>query len=144
MIRNTIYLTVLFSFINLMGVEYVSLPFVNAMEFNQKQKLHQQLLDNFAHPVVGQEEAVIEEEVQPEEEEEVEEEVWYNNTNLFNYPFNDYKIYEEFRRDFSAFLNGADANYFASNATTCFENAINLIQYDFELLIIKLMYGDLK
>ena len=102
MIRNTIYLTVLFSFINLMGVEYVSLPFVNAMEFNQKQKLHQQLLDNFAHPVVGQEEAVIEEEVQPEEEEEVEEEVWYNNTNLFNYPFNDYKIYEEFRRDFAS------------------------------------------
>lgn len=35
-------------------------------------------------------------------------------------------------------------NYFASNATNCFTNTLNLIQYDIELLVIKLMYGNLK
>ena len=39
---------------------------------------------------------------------------------------------------------GMRADFFASNATTCFINSLNLAQYDFELLIIKLMYGDLK
>ena len=36
------------------------------------------------------------------------------------------------------------ANYFASNATNCFTNSLNLAQYDVELLMIKLMYGDTK
>lgn len=37
-----------------------------------------------------------------------------------------------------------NANFFASNATTCFENTLNLLQYDVELLMVKLMYGSVK
>ena len=43
-----------------------------------------------------------------------------------------------------AFLLGADANYYASNSTKCFDKFLNLIQYDFELMIIKYMYGNAK
>jgi hypothetical protein len=39
---------------------------------------------------------------------------------------------------------GAEADYFASNATACFVNALNLAQYDVELLMVKLMYGNTK
>ena len=39
---------------------------------------------------------------------------------------------------------GARADFFASNATTCFVNSLNLAQYDVELLVVKLMYGDVK
>lgn len=123
MIRNMISLAMVVSILNFIGLQDVSLPSVSAMEFNQKQKLHKQLLDKFVHPIVRQEEdVVVDEEGEGETvvEEVVEEEPWYNNTNLFNYPFNNYSIYEEFRRDFDAFLAGANANYFASNATTCF------------------------
>ena len=53
-------------------------------------------------------------------------------------------MYEQIRAEWGAFLKGAQANFFASNATTCFENALNLAQFDVELLIIKLMYGNVK
>jgi hypothetical protein len=41
-------------------------------------------------------------------------------------------------------LLGLNADYFASNATTCFTNTLNLLQFDVELLIVKLMYGNAK
>ena len=42
------------------------------------------------------------------------------------------------------FLLGANASYYAPNSTVCFDTALNLYQKDFDLLIIKLMYGDFK
>lgn len=37
-----------------------------------------------------------------------------------------------------------NADFFAANASTCFQNTLNLIQYDVELLMVKLMYGSAK
>jgi len=45
---------------------------------------------------------------------------------------------------FSAFLAGADSDYYAANATVCFNSYMNIIEYDFDLLMIKWMYGDAK
>ena len=67
-----------------------------------------------------------------------------NETNPLNYPFQDYKTFEVIRKEWGAFILGMRANYFASNATNCFTNTLNLAQYDIELLIIKIMYGNLK
>jgi len=53
-------------------------------------------------------------------------------------------LYESIRKEWGSYLDGMNANYFASNATTCFENTLNLLQYDVELLIVKLMYGSVK
>lgn len=43
-----------------------------------------------------------------------------------------------------AFLSGADSDFYASNATVCFNSFMNLIEYDFDLLMIQWMYGDAK
>lgn len=44
----------------------------------------------------------------------------------------------------NAFFAGADSNFYASNATICFNYLMNVIEYDFDLLMIKLMYGTVK
>ena len=67
-----------------------------------------------------------------------------NNTNPLGYPFQDYHIYENIRAEWGAFLFGMNADFFAANASTCFSNTLNLIQYDVELLMVKLMYGSAK
>jgi len=41
-------------------------------------------------------------------------------------------------------MTGANASWFASNATNCVNYALNLYQYDVDLLMIKLMYGSTK
>lgn len=45
---------------------------------------------------------------------------------------------------FNAFLEGADSNFYAPNATICFNYLMNIIEYDLDLLMIKWMYGDVK
>lgn len=39
-------------------------------------------------------------------------------------------------------MYGSDATSYAANATNCFIQGINLVQYDIDLLVIKYMYGD--
>lgn len=41
-------------------------------------------------------------------------------------------------------MYGANATSYASNSTNCFNNLVNLIQFDYDLLMIKYMFGDLK
>jgi hypothetical protein len=45
---------------------------------------------------------------------------------------------------FNGFLAGADSDWYAPNTTVCFNNLMNIIEYDFELLLIKYMYGNTK
>ena len=65
-----------------------------------------------------------------------------NWTNMIGYPFLDHHIYDLIRLYTNAFLSGAHVNEYASNGTTCFNNMFNLVQYDFDLLMIKWMYGN--
>lgn len=114
------------------------LPTVSAMELNLRHKsssagLYLPQPKQRTHPLVQQSDG--EEAPAPD---------MSNNSNPFNFPFQDYAIYQGIRKDWGAFLLGARADYFASNATTCFINSLNLAQYDVELLIVKLMYGDVK
>jgi hypothetical protein len=44
----------------------------------------------------------------------------------------------------NAFLMGADSNFYAPNATICFNYFMNIIEYDLDLLMIKWMYGSVK
>lgn len=67
-----------------------------------------------------------------------------NASNPLGYPFQDYTFYKIARQDGGAFLAGARADYFAANATVCFNNSMNLLQYDVDLLAIKLLYGTVK
>lgn len=41
-------------------------------------------------------------------------------------------------------MEGANATYYAPNATVCFNNALDLVMYDVDLLMIKLMFGDFR
>ena len=41
-------------------------------------------------------------------------------------------------------MSGANATWYAPNSTICYNNALNLIQFDFDLLMVKLMYSNLK
>ena len=79
----------------------------------------------------------------PEPEEESEPD-FSNNTNVLGYKFRDQTEIDIFRMKFSAFLSGADSDYYAPNTTVCFNNFMNLIEYDFDLLMIKWMYGNAK
>lgn len=67
-----------------------------------------------------------------------------NASNPLGYSFQDYTFFIQSRKDWGAFLAGAQADYFAANATVCFSNAMNLLQFDVDLLAIKLLYGTLK
>jgi len=42
------------------------------------------------------------------------------------------------------FLKGANSTYYSPNATVCWNNGLNLVQYDVDLLAIKWMFGDTK
>ena len=112
------------------------------MSVNQRYKDDQLL--QLLHPLVRQDDQppILTDDVNTNETEE--EPSMTNETNPLNYPFQDYNTYEIIRKEWGAFIYGMRANYFASNATNCFTNTLNLAQYDIELLIIKLMYGDLK
>lgn len=63
---------------------------------------------------------------------------------MFGYKFQNYTNYEVVRASTNAFMRGANATWFASNSTNCFNYGLNLVQYDFDLLMIKLMYGNVK
>ena len=104
---------------------------VHGMQVNQpnRDKTLEAILSQVHHPIVRQDENA---------------ESTSNNSNPLSFPFQDYKLYESIRKEWGSFLDGMNANYFASNATTCFENTLNLLQYDVELLIVKLMYGSVK
>lgn len=135
--RNLIALTIVSITLSLgteAGSEMSFIPSVKAMDLNPKSaKSHEKiaaLLKSRNHPMVRQ--AAAEEPVPKIS----------NNTNQMGYPFQDYATYELIRAEWGAFLIGAQADYFASNATQCFENGLNLAQFDVELLIIKLMYGN--
>lgn len=41
-------------------------------------------------------------------------------------------------------LYGANSTNYASNSTNCFDNLLNVAQFDIDLLVIKYMYGDVK
>lgn len=137
-LRNFISLTFVLCLLKLASPEsslreLSVLPTVNAMELNSKYSRN--MARN--HPIVFQDASSV----TPANESNS---TGSNNSNPFGYPFQDYKIYELIRKEWGAFLLGMQADYFASNATTCFVNSLNLAQYDLELLIIKLMYGNLK
>jgi hypothetical protein len=59
-----------------------------------------------------------------------------NNTNILGYTFADQTGIDDFRMKVDAFLSGADSDFYASNATVCFNSFMNLIEYDFDLLMI--------
>jgi len=67
-----------------------------------------------------------------------------NETNAFGYPFQYYDRYDFERNNWVAFLAGANSTHYAPNASVCFENGLGLVQYDWELLIIKYMYGEVR
>jgi hypothetical protein len=67
-----------------------------------------------------------------------------NSTNLLNYNFRDYRKMEEVRTNWNAFLTGANATWYAPNSTNCFNNILNLMYYDVDLFIVKMMYGNFK
>lgn len=41
-------------------------------------------------------------------------------------------------------MSGANATYYAPNASVCINNALNLYQYDVDLLVIKIAFGNFK
>ena len=49
-----------------------------------------------------------------------------NDTNTFNYTFQDYALYNDIRLFGHAFLYGANSTNYASNSTNCFNNLLNL------------------
>ena len=49
-----------------------------------------------------------------------------NGTNMFNYTFQDYALYDDIRLFGHAFLYGANSTNYASNSTNCFNNLLNL------------------
>lgn len=51
---------------------------------------------------------------------------------------------EEVRVFGNAFLSGAQSNSYAPNVTVCWNRAINLAQYDVDLLVIKWLFGDTR
>ena len=57
------------------------------------------------------------------------------------YTFETHAAIEETRRHGNWFLDGANSSYYAPNATYCFNNALNLVQYDVDLLAVKWFYG---
>lgn len=61
-----------------------------------------------------------------------------------NYNFLDHYYLDIVRMYTNAVLLGAKANYFASNSTNCFNQMMNLVQFDVDLLVIKYMYGDIQ
>jgi len=67
-----------------------------------------------------------------------------NGTNIFKYRFNNYTVIDLVRTYGHAAMVGANLSWFAPNSTACFDRALNMVQYDFDLLMIKLMYGDTK
>jgi hypothetical protein len=67
-----------------------------------------------------------------------------NSSNVLGYKFRDQAEIDIFRMKFNAFLEGADSNFYAPNATICFNYLMNIIEYDLDLLMIKWMYGDVK
>lgn len=75
-----------------------------------------------------------------------EEEVVYfgNNTNSLGYEFKNYTPIEMFRSNWNSFLLGMRSDFYSPNISTCFDMSVSLSQYDFELLMIKYMYGDAK
>jgi hypothetical protein len=44
----------------------------------------------------------------------------------------------------NAFFAGSDSDFYAPNTTICFNKFMNIIEYDFDLLMIKYMYGTTK
>jgi len=97
-------------------------------------------LDHKGHPFV-QKEHSLEEELGPYE---FPGPGLNNNTNIVGFEFQDYRLMNRIRLWWTSFLNGANATWYAPNSTHCFHNSLNLIQYDFDLLIIKYMYGTVK
>jgi hypothetical protein len=67
-----------------------------------------------------------------------------NGTNMLGYTFQDHYTADDLRLKMNAFLLGADSDFYAPNASVCFNNFLNIIQYDFDLLMIKYMYGEAK
>jgi len=67
-----------------------------------------------------------------------------NKTNTMEYEFQDYRLYNNIRWLWNAYLMGANATWYAPNSTTCFNHALNIAQYDVDLLVIKYMYGDVR
>ena len=63
---------------------------------------------------------------------------------MLNYKFRDYAKMEEFRTHANAYLAGANATWYAPNSTVCFNDLINLVYYDVDLFMVKLMYGRFK
>lgn len=67
-----------------------------------------------------------------------------NGTNILGYTFKDYLEYQLLRTKISAFMEGANSNYYSPNISRCAEQSLNVAQYDWELLVIKYMYGNTK
>ena len=100
-------------------------------------------LDHKGHPFVRaeSEEALVEEELGAYEFAGPGME---NSTNIVGFEFQDYRLINRIRLWWASFLHGANSSWYAPNSTYCFHNTLNLIQYDFDLLIIKYMYGTVK
>jgi len=60
------------------------------------------------------------------------------------YEFQDYRLYNNIRWLWTAYLLGANASWYAPNSTICFNNALNIAQFDVDLLMIKYMYGNVR
>lgn len=49
-----------------------------------------------------------------------------NKTNTMEYEFQDYRLYNNIRWLWNAYLMGANATWYAPNSTACFNNALNI------------------
>jgi hypothetical protein len=67
-----------------------------------------------------------------------------NSTNMLGYTFRDYTEMESDRINWNAFMTGANSTWYAPNSTLCYNHAVNLIYYDIDMFVIKLMYGNFK
>ena len=67
-----------------------------------------------------------------------------NSTNSLGFTFRDYQTYNIIRESANAFFLGSDSDFYSPNISVCFNTALNLAQYDYELMVIKYMYGSTK
>ena len=58
--------------------------------------------------------------------------------------FRPYGNIEEYRQRWNWFMEGANATHYAPNVTHCFNRALDLYQYDLDLLMIKWMFGNFR
>jgi hypothetical protein len=58
------------------------------------------------------------------------------------YPFLPYSNIAGWRENGNQLLYGANSSYYSANASNCWNQILNLAQYDTDLLVIKWMYGN--